>query len=117
MFNVLTSTSTIVTPALSQSLNSLLLNALQAALLGLSALIAYAIKLWIGSLKYNWEKSLASRFVKVAEQQLTTNPEKLTFAKVQLKKFLPSLSDEELGHLVDEAVVDMNNSLKTVSTP
>ena len=113
MFNVLTSTSTIVTPALSQSLNSLFLNALQAALLGLSALIAYALKLWIGSLKYNWEKSLASRFVKVAEQQLTDNPEKLTFVKTQLKKFFPSLTEEELESLVEEAVSDLKTGLGT----
>lgn len=106
---ILTSTSTVISPAFTQALNQLLSDAVQLALLGISAVFAYAVKLGISHLRYSWEQKIALTLVKYASQKFVTNEEKLTYVKSKLKEAIPRLNPEQLDHAVESAVVDFKN--------
>lgn len=116
MSNIITSTTTILNPQFNQVVHDTLLNLLQLAALGLSAGVAYGTKLWINSMNSGWKQTLATRLVKFAEQRLIGSPEKLAYVSQKLAEHFPRLSQEEINHLIEEAVNNLPGSTTTTTT-
>lgn len=111
MTDVLTSTATIVNPAINSAVHDLLLSLLQLALLGLSTLAAIGIKKWKDSLNSGWKRALAERGVKYAEQRFTDNAEKRREVSKLLSAKFPRMTESEIEHLLEEAVWNMKTEL------
>jgi hypothetical protein len=117
MLEILTSTATIINPQVNQTVHDTLLSLLQFALLGLSAAVSYGVKLWINSMQSSWKKAIAERLVKYAEQKIAPNDEKLAYVAQKMHDHFPRLSEEEIHHLLEEAVANLGSSdTVTVST-
>lgn len=105
--NILSGTGVIFTPEITQAVHNVLYDLLQLALLAIAAGVSYAVKLCINHLGDGWKARLASRAVKYAEQKFVTNPERLQEAVSVLKTYLPRLSEDEINHLIEEAVANL----------
>jgi len=119
--SVITSTTTIVNPQLTAAVHDFLYSALQLVSIGAATLVSYGAKIWINSMNSKWKQAIASRVVKYAEQRIIGNPAKLEYAKTYLKEHFPRLADDEVEHLVEEAVNNLSlaesSTLPTSSTP
>ena len=110
MLEILTSTATIVDPQITKTFHDLLLTILQAAALGLSLAVSYGVKLWINSMNSGWKKAIAERLVKFAEQKFLTNEDKLNYVSEKMSEHFPRLKEEEIHHLLEEAVSNLQPS-------
>jgi hypothetical protein len=109
---IITSTTTILNPAVNSAISNVLSDLLQVALLALTTGIGWAVKVWLSSMKSSWKQTIALRLVSYAEQKITGNPEKLKYVAEQLNKHFPRISTDEANHLIEEAVVNLKSQLK-----
>jgi hypothetical protein len=111
MFNVFTSTATIVNPQITQQIGNVLSDVLQLVLSLLVAGIGWAVKLWISNMNSAWKQALAKRLVSYAEQKIETNDAKIGYVAQQMHEKFPRMSEEEIHHLIEEAVVGLKAQL------
>lgn len=111
MFDVISSTNTVLNPQFNDAINRLLANLLELALLALSTLAAIGIKKWKDSLNSAWKRALAERAVKYAQQRFTDNAEKRHEAAQLLAEKFPRISEAEIEHLLEEAVFNMKQEM------
>lgn len=112
--SIITSTTTILNPAVNSAISNVLSDLLQLALLLLTTGVGWGVKVWLNSMKSSWKQALAFRLVAYAEQKLTGNPEKLKYVAEQLSKKFPRISADEINHLIEEAVVNLKGQLAAV---
>jgi hypothetical protein len=108
MLDIISSTSTIISPQVTQSIHNTLTDLLQLVLLGVTTLAGLAIRTWLASMNSGWKKSVAIRLVKFAEQRLASNKEKLDYVALKLHEHFPRLSEEEIHQLLEEAVNNLS---------
>lgn len=104
MFEILGSSDTIINPQITAAVHDFLFNAIQLAILTILPAIGYGVKLWISSMKTGWKKAFAERMVKVAQQTITGDGAKFTFVSDKISEHFPRLSQDEIQHLIEEAV-------------
>jgi len=114
MFDVLTSTAGVMTPEVNGALNNLLLTGIHAGMLALVAGLTWGVKLGINSMKSGWKRTIAERLVKFAYQRIAPNEEKRKYVAVKLHEKFPRISEEEIEHLLEEAVVNLKTNLESV---
>lgn len=107
MYDVISSTATLLNPQFNNAFNTLLHDALQLVLLGLSTLAAAGIAKWKASLNSKWKQAIAERAVKFVEQKFVDNAEKQKQAAEVISSHFPRMSVEEIQHLMEEAVFNM----------
>lgn len=112
MLDVITSTATIVNPEITGAVNSLLQTGIQAALLALVGAVTWGVKLGINTMKSGWKRTVAERLVKFAAQRFTPNEEKRAYVAAKLHERFPRITQEEIEHLLEEAVVNLKNGLQ-----
>lgn len=77
------------------------------------SLLAYGLWHALGLIKNQQVRGLAQRAVAFAEQRLDTNDAKLGYVRNFLKTQLGNkVSDEELDHFIEEAVLGLKQTLK-----
>ncbi len=111
MLNVLTSTATIVNPAVTEGVHNILTDVLQFGLLALTTAATWAVKLGINHLGSSWKQAVAYRLVAFAENRIPTSPEKLAYASKKLSSHFPRLSADEIQHLIEEAVYNLKSGI------
>lgn len=112
MLDVIASTATIMNPEVNGAVNQLLTTGIQAALLALVAGATWAVKLGVNSMKSGWKRTVAQRLVKFAAQRITPNQDKRAYVAAKLHKQFPRISEEEIEHLLEEAVVNFKKGLE-----
>lgn len=115
--DILASTATVLSPEVTSAVHDALSSLLQLVLLLVSTGVAYLVRLLIGQLKSGWKQKLAVRMVRYAEQRCVGNTAKLAYAKSKLKQFFPRLSEEEIDHHIEEAVVLLKSELRSSTPP
>lgn len=113
MLSLLTSTGTVVTPQLTDAIHNTLSDLLQLILLAVSTGAGLLIKNYLNSMGTGLKQTIATRLVKFAEQRLVGNDQKLNYVTQELSKAFPRLNPDEIHHLVEEAVYN----LETTSDP
>jgi hypothetical protein len=111
MLEVITSTATIINPQITGAVNDMLTVGLKAALIGVTALLSWGIKVGVSSIKSSWKRAIAQRLVAYASKKLTDNESKRQYVAHQLHVQFPRISEEEANHLLEEAVVNLQTSL------
>jgi len=107
MIDVITSTATIVNPQINGAINAILHDLLQLILAGLGTLALAALQNYRKSQQSFWKKAIAERAVKFVQQRYLENQEKQNQAAKLISEHFPRLSEEEVHHLLEEAVVNM----------
>lgn len=111
MFEVLQSTNSFVSPEILDSVSRVVTELIQLAILTITAAIGYAVKLWINSLNSKWKQALATRLVSYAQQKIDLNDDKLNYVSTELRKFFPKMSEQEMNHFIEEAVLHLKVQL------
>lgn len=114
MLEVAQSTSTVVDTQVATAVSQLMSLGLQAVLLALTTAITWGVKLGLNSMKSAWKRTIAARLVRFAQQRITPNEEKRKYVAVKLHERFPKISEEEIEHLLEEAVVNLKRGLATV---
>jgi hypothetical protein len=109
--NVLLSTATIVNPQITQQIGNVLNDILQLALLCLISGIGWLVKLGISHMGSAWKQAMAKRLVAYASQQIDSNTDKINYVAMQMHEKFPRISQEEIHHLIEEAVVGLKGQL------
>lgn len=117
MLSVFTSTGTVLNPQVTDALQKTLTDLLQLVLLAVSTGVGLLVKNYLNSSTSGLKKVIATRLVKFAEQRLVGNDQKLTYVTQELKKAFPRIDKDEIHHLVEEAVVNMNSQIYGTSQP
>lgn len=107
MLSLFTSSGTVVTPQLTDAIHNTLSDLLQLILLAVSTGAGLLIKRYLNSMGTGLKRTIATRLVKFAEQRLVGNDQKLNYVTQELSKALPRLSTEEIHHLAEEAVYNL----------
>ncbi len=114
MFDVITTTSSIVNPQVTSAVNSVFGSLFEMLALLLAAGASYGLKLGISTIKNGLVRSFASRAVAFAGQRLTTlsdeDKRKAVAEKIHAK--FPRLSTEEVDHYLEEAYVMLKAGLE-----
>lgn len=113
MLDVITSTATIINPEVTGAVNQFLVTGIQAALLALVGGLTWGVKLGLNSMKSGWKRTVAQRLVKFAAQRIVPNEDKRAYVATKLHKQFPRISEEEIEHLLEEAVVNFKNGLES----
>lgn len=111
MNEIITSTATILNPQVSGAVHDLLLTALQAVTLLAVSGLTYGIKLGINSMNSGWKQKVAGRLVAFAAQRIAPNDEKRAYVAAKLHEQFPRIEEEEIDHLLEQAVVNMKAGL------
>ena len=113
--NILASTATIVSPQITQQIGTVLNDVVQLALLLLVSGIGWLVKLGINHMGSTWKQSVAKRLVAYASQKIDANDAKVGYVAAQMHEKFPRMSQDEIHHLLEEAVVGLKAQLS--STP
>ena len=108
--NILTSTVTIVSPALSSALDTTLKDLLNLIAIGVMTLTGMGIRLWISNMKSGLTKMVALKLVSYAEQKFIDNAEKQKYVADELSKRFPRIASAEIQHILEAAVVELKNA-------
>lgn len=119
MLSVLTSSATLVSPQINQLYQQTLSNLLQLVLLLASSGIGWAAKMWISHQHNVVTKFVADQAVKYVEQTLgsKSNEEKYAAAAEVMSQRFPKLSQDEVKHLIESSVFDLQSQLQAAVTP
>jgi hypothetical protein len=107
MLDVLASSGTVVNSQVTAAIHNTLLDVLGLLLNVLVAGGIWAMKTWLASMKSDWKRALAERLVKYAEQKIGDNEEKRQWVASQISAKFPRISQDEVNHLLEEAVVNL----------
>ena len=58
-----------------------------------------------------WKQAIAKRLVAYASQKIDANGDKVDFVAQQMHEKFPRMSEEEIQHLLEEAVVNLKAQL------
>lgn len=108
---IITSSATIISPAVNSAFNQTLNDLLQLACLLVVSGIGWLVKLGINNLNSSWKKAIALRFVSYAEQKIVGNDEKLAYVSKEMAEHFPRLDAIEIQHHIEEAVVELKSKL------
>lgn len=107
-------------PSVHAAIAELIVAALGAVLTAVATLAGMLIKTKLHAADSSWKQKLAYRFVCYAENKITGDTEKQEYVAEQLHAMFPSISVDEVKHLIEEAVVQLNsvqNSSVVVEPP
>lgn len=110
--SVISSSATIVSPAVNTAFNQVLNDLLQLACLLVVSGIGWLVKLGINNLNSSWKKAIAMRFVSYAEQKISGDNEKLAWVSKEMTDHFPRLKQDEIQHHIEEAVVELKAKLQ-----
>lgn len=113
MLNVITSSTTIINPEVTQAVGSLLSLAFQTLLLLLVAGVTWGVKLGLASIKNGIVRAFARRAVAYAAQRLSqvSDEEKRKSVAAKIHAKFPRLSEVEVEHYLEEAYVSLKAGL------
>lgn len=114
MFNVITSTASILSPEVTNGINGLFALGFQTLLLVLVAGLTWALKLGLGTIKNGIVRAFARRAVAYAQQRLMGNEEKRKYVAEQIHKKFPRISQNDAEQFLEEAVVSLKSGLESV---
>lgn len=107
MFNIITSTATIVSPQITTALNSFISVGFESLLLLATAGLTYGIKMGLGLIHNSLVRAFAQRAVSYAENRMIGNDEKRKVVAAKIHEKFPRLSEDEINHFLEEAVVNL----------
>lgn len=110
MFNIITTTQTIVNPQITESVNNLLSVGFESLVLLATAGLTYGIKMGLGLIKNSLVRSFAQRAVSFAENRMVGDAEKRAVVAARIHEKFPRLSEEEVAHFLEEAVINLKAS-------
>lgn len=113
MFDIVTTTATIINPQVNSAVNSVFKSLFEALTLATMAGITYGIKLGISTIKNSLIRSFANRAVAFAAQRLSSlsdEAKRLSVAEKIHEKF-PRLDEEEVDHFLEEAYINLQATL------
>lgn len=114
MFDTIASSGTILNPAVTSGIHDAILTILQTLIIAVSGGVAWLVKLAISRLKFDWQKAIAARVVAFAEMKLIGSAEKRQYVAAKLHEKFPRLTEEEISHLLEEAVLNLTEKSTTV---
>lgn len=117
MFDVITSTATIVSPQVNTAINHILGSLLELILAGLGTIAIAALQSFRKSQQSWWKKAIAERAVKFVQQRYFENDEKQKEASKLISQHFPRISEQEVAHLMEEAVVNMKMQIANPPPP
>jgi hypothetical protein len=117
MFNILHSTGTIVTPAVTQAMNTIASGLLELVLSTLVALVAWAVNTWRAHLNNVVVKALADRLVRYVEARIPDNGDKYQTVAAEISKQYPRLSQDTIAHYIEAAVADFKSQINNKTIP
>lgn len=112
MFDLIGSTATIVNSQFTGAFHNTVLSLMQLGLLALVAGANWALKMWLESMHSGWKRAIAERAVKYAEQKFLDNTEKQKQAAALISSHFPRISQDEVQHLLEEAVVNLKAQME-----
>ena len=111
MFNVITSTQTIVNPQITTAVNNLFTVGFEAVTLLMVAGLTYGIKLGLSLIHNSIIRSFAERAVAFAENRIVGDEPKRQAVAEKISKAFPRLSQAEVDHFLEEAVTNLKAGL------
>ena len=111
IFDVIATTATVVNPQITGAINNLFTVGFEALLLLLTAGLTYGVKLGLGMIKNNIVRAFATRAVAYAENKIVGDEEKRMAVAAKIHEKFPRLSEEELNHYLEEAVINLQRGL------
>jgi hypothetical protein len=113
MFDIVTTTATILNPQVNSAVNSIFKSLFEGLTLACVAGITYGIKLGISTIKNSLIRSFANRAVAFAAQRLTnlSDEAKRQAVAAKIHEKFPRLDEEEVNHFLEEAYVSLKASL------
>lgn len=113
MFEVIASSQQVVNAQVTSSLHEAISSLLDLVVIAVSGGAAWLIKLGISKLRFEWQKGIANRVVSYAEMKLVGSQEKREYAAKRIHEKFPRLSEDEINHLLEEAVLNLQKGLET----
>lgn len=119
MLDIVTSTATIVNPAVNTAINGFFTSTFEALALLISGGLAYGIKLGISTIKNSIIRAFATRAVAFAGQRLTSlsDDEKRKVVAQKIHDKFPRLPADEVDHFLEEAYVNLQAGLTAANAP
>lgn len=111
MFDLVTSTATLVNPEVNAAVGGLFTTAFHGLLLVFVAGLTYGVKLGLGSIKNSIVRAFAQRAVAFAENRLTGDEEKRKYVAAQIHAKFPRISEDDANHYLEEAVTKLHTDL------
>lgn len=96
-------------PSVHAAIAELIVAALGAVLTAVATLAGMLIKTKLHAADSSWKQKLAYRFVCYAENKVIGDKEKQEYVADQLHTMFPSISVDEVEHLIEEAVVQLTS--------
>jgi len=111
---VLQSTGAVMgSTSLGIAIDNILAQLLQLVFLLLATGTSYGVKLWINHMQSGWKKTVVERFVKYAEDKFIAEAgsAKYEWVSKAVSNHFPRLSQDEVAHLISEAVINLKAQL------
>lgn len=116
MLDIVTSTATIAAhPVIASTIHDGLLAGATGALAGLALGAGWLMRIVGSKLRFDWERGIARRLVAWAETKFEGSAEKRAQVAAALHAKFPILSTDEIDHLIEEAVSDLNSATQQIA--
>lgn len=111
MFNIIASTSSIISPQITTAVNNLFSVGFESLLLLLAAGLTYGIKLGLSLIHNSLIRAFAQRAVSYAENRIIGSEEKRKLVAAKIHEKFPRLSEDEINHFLEEAVINLQEGI------